>query len=289
MKTNGKHEVVARIARRGLLLAALVAVVLSAAGISRAQSNPPASAPARSATAGQVQVLQSTDSVSTPKTGDPGTPTAAREGQNSRGKNEGIKIHGYWKIDVRDPDGKLVSHTEFENALTTSDPNGLSGDFFLAKSLAGSLASVQTASKVTIATADIIALQIGVNTNGLSPGALNNTVNVLPTGPCGGQGCLVPTTVVSSPPANQVTLSSTFTSTSTTPFTITEVGTFVNLVRATVSTAGSFTTLDRGASNSLTSHSLGIPPNCGTTPQSPCAVSVSPNQMVSVTVALSFQ
>jgi len=31
---------------------------------------------------------------------------------------EGIGVSGYWKIDVRNPDGTLASHTEFENALT---------------------------------------------------------------------------------------------------------------------------------------------------------------------------
>ena len=30
---------------------------------------------------------------------------------------EGITVHGYWTIDILDPDGTLVRHTEFENAL----------------------------------------------------------------------------------------------------------------------------------------------------------------------------
>lgn len=33
--------------------------------------------------------------------------------------SEGIKIHGHWTIEVRDPDGTLVSRHEFENALRT--------------------------------------------------------------------------------------------------------------------------------------------------------------------------
>ncbi len=33
------------------------------------------------------------------------------------GQNEGIKVHGHWTIDVRNPDGTLVTHREFENAL----------------------------------------------------------------------------------------------------------------------------------------------------------------------------
>jgi hypothetical protein len=40
---------------------------------------------------------------------------ASQEG----GPKEGLKVHGYWVIEVHNPDGKLVSHTEFENALAT--------------------------------------------------------------------------------------------------------------------------------------------------------------------------
>jgi len=28
-------------------------------------------------------------------------------------------VHGHWTIDVREPDGTLVSHNEFENALVS--------------------------------------------------------------------------------------------------------------------------------------------------------------------------
>ena len=35
------------------------------------------------------------------------------------GTNEGIKVHGHWTIDVHEPQGKLVSHSEFDNYLTT--------------------------------------------------------------------------------------------------------------------------------------------------------------------------
>lgn len=34
------------------------------------------------------------------------------------GPKEGITVHGRWTIDVRQPDGTLVTHREFENALT---------------------------------------------------------------------------------------------------------------------------------------------------------------------------
>ena len=43
----------------------------------------------------------------------------------SSGPREGIKVHGHWTIDVRNPDGKLVTHREFENALTQPGANVL--------------------------------------------------------------------------------------------------------------------------------------------------------------------
>lgn len=48
-------------------------------------------------------------------------------------QKEGIKVHGHWAIDVRNPDGTVVTHNEFENALTSD------GAETLAEILAGSL------------------------------------------------------------------------------------------------------------------------------------------------------
>jgi hypothetical protein len=41
-------------------------------------------------------------------------------------QKEGIKVHGHWTIDVRNPDGTLVTHSEFENALTAGGAATLS-------------------------------------------------------------------------------------------------------------------------------------------------------------------
>lgn len=35
------------------------------------------------------------------------------------GLGQGVQVHGRWEIDVRQPDGALVSHHEFDNALIT--------------------------------------------------------------------------------------------------------------------------------------------------------------------------
>jgi len=40
------------------------------------------------------------------------------------GPHEGIKVHGHWVIEVRNPDGSLVSRTEFENAVDPSFGTG---------------------------------------------------------------------------------------------------------------------------------------------------------------------
>src|SRR5208337_4944362 len=47
-----------------------------------------------------------------------GEESAAEEKPAGDGKHEGIKVHGHWTIEVRNPDGKLVAHREFENSLT---------------------------------------------------------------------------------------------------------------------------------------------------------------------------
>jgi hypothetical protein len=61
------------------------------------------------------------------------TPTAP---ESKGGQKELIKVHGHWTIDVRNPDGKLVTHREFENALTASGAENLS-DFLARKGTVG--------------------------------------------------------------------------------------------------------------------------------------------------------
>jgi hypothetical protein len=53
----------------------------------------------------------------------PATQAAAQENEaadsSTRGKpgDEGIKVHGHWVIDIKNPDGTLAQHHEFENSL----------------------------------------------------------------------------------------------------------------------------------------------------------------------------
>jgi hypothetical protein len=97
MRTNGTHEVIARIAGPGFVLAAVFALALSGSSVARAQAS--ATSPAKAAPAAQ--------------TVQPAVPANRQSG----GTHEGIKVHGHWMIEVREPGGKLISHTEFENSL----------------------------------------------------------------------------------------------------------------------------------------------------------------------------
>jgi len=66
----------------------------------------------------------------------------AGEGQGTEAKPqktgiEGVKVHGHWVIDVKNADGKVVAHRDFENSLTTNQNTGLSGDQILTSLLSG--------------------------------------------------------------------------------------------------------------------------------------------------------
>jgi len=107
MKTNRKLEKILRTARGRLMPGALIVLVLSTAGMLRAQTPAPKSA-TRAATA----------SPSAPK-----------------GQHEGITVHGRWTIEVKNPDGTVTARREFENSV---QPNGMN---FLASLLAGNNSS----------------------------------------------------------------------------------------------------------------------------------------------------
>jgi hypothetical protein len=71
----------------------------------------------------------------------------------ARGKTEGIKVHGHWVLEIRNPDGSVASRKEFENSLATGTGNGA---VLIAQLLAGGV------------TAGPWAVIIGVVTGGAS-------------------------------------------------------------------------------------------------------------------------
>jgi len=107
------------------------------------------------------------------------TDAAARTA--SKGVNQGILVSGYWKIDVRNPDGSLVKHVEFENALTSDAINYWLPWALLAQGpqpgIDGHIAGVDQPA-------------VGINT----PLDLEAPIFYFPifnAGPCGGLGCLL--------------------------------------------------------------------------------------------------
>jgi hypothetical protein len=46
--------------------------------------------------------------------------TAAEEKPSSDASHQGIKVHGHWTIEVRNPDGSLATHREFENSYDST-------------------------------------------------------------------------------------------------------------------------------------------------------------------------
>jgi hypothetical protein len=47
----------------------------------------------------------------------PAQKTPSPERESNGGQKEGIKVHGHWTIEVRNPDGTLAKRQEFENSL----------------------------------------------------------------------------------------------------------------------------------------------------------------------------
>ena len=96
-----------------LAVAGSLAFVFADAGTSSAQQSSAKGRP-------REQQLQPAPAHSTTATT---TAASAKESSHSEaarekgGRNEGIKVHGHWTIEVRNPDGKVVTHREFENAL----------------------------------------------------------------------------------------------------------------------------------------------------------------------------
>jgi hypothetical protein len=62
---------------------------------------------------------------------------SAEEKPYGGGNHEGIKVHGHWTIDVRNPDGTLVTHREFENSLVPTNGNAVLLSLLARSSVAG--------------------------------------------------------------------------------------------------------------------------------------------------------
>ena len=98
--------------RLSLQIAAVITLAIGAAGLSRAQSASSSNA-VRSAKNGTAAL---------PPSGATAKTTAPESGMNT-----GIKVHGHWIIEVRNPDGSPVTHREFENQIQIAGVATLAG------------------------------------------------------------------------------------------------------------------------------------------------------------------
>lgn len=136
MKTTNQHKAGSRPVSRGLLFVAVFLTALIWTTVSRAQTS--AALAAKPATA-----LSSSASL---HTGNLPLSPAATTKPPAGGAREGVKIHGHWTIDVRNPDGTLDKHLDFENGLCTLSSlvaggglNPQAGDVDLASLLFGNI------------------------------------------------------------------------------------------------------------------------------------------------------
>lgn len=98
----------------GLAGLASLALVCAGAAWPQSQTAQPESIAASSAAAATsaLPASQSPSAASAPKPAL--APHAPAKLSAARGQHEGIQVHGHWTIVVRNPDGKVVSRTEFE-------------------------------------------------------------------------------------------------------------------------------------------------------------------------------
>jgi len=312
MKTNSTHELITRIARRGLALAALLALMLSAAGVCRAQS---------SATPAPVPAARPAASPS---------PVAAVGQAAPKGPHEGITVHGHWVIEVRNPDGTVTARREFENAIQPL------GESYLASLLAGNTSpgglSIMLNGAGFSPSGYGSTIFLGFGTTEVGPCLPFNALTLITDGPAGGTACLItggasltgytsllgyyclqatpsscstnltasaPSTTSfdfgAPPPSAQITLNGSVPVTSTntgqqitdveTVFTTCDIGTTPSNCVNDYNIQSS--TLGRPAASSfglLTLKNLNGPTGSATAP-----VSWSPGQTIAVTVTISFQ
>jgi hypothetical protein len=287
MKTIGKHGVIAQIAGPRLVLAALLAVMFSAASMGRAQSG--AASPT---TPGAKTVAAPAKA-----------PALSAAKPNAKSQREGITVHGYWTIEVRNRDGSVASHTEFENSYNEQSlfPNILSRILTLGEwgiELGGSpspcvaVVNASFSSNVDVVGELVPPKKCVITESGPAIGA---TINGSPCNPAAGTGsCSNNLLVSASGAAANPTLTGNVVATNS--GTISQVETIFSTCGQSVTTTAcaTETASDLSSSDFVSSFTFTTLPapgsgTCGGTNQPPCAVSVIAQQTIQVSVQFSFQ
>lgn len=129
MNARLNKENVLLTAQRILGLAGLASLALACAGPAWAQSQP---SPTESTPAHPAVTAPATSPGVPSSSVAPGPKQGLTQSSQAgpsvpRGQHEGIAVHGHWIIDVKNPDGTLASHREFENAIASTGPDLLTG------------------------------------------------------------------------------------------------------------------------------------------------------------------
>ncbi|MGB9230200.1 MAG: hypothetical protein WCC24_10705 [Terracidiphilus sp.] len=121
-----KRSVLKGFARHGARLAVLLVFLSVVAVVSHSQASGAAAQPATMAAIPASRLQTTSGAV-------PARGQTANTGEKTEGgMHQGIKIHGHWVIEIRNPDGTLVAHREFENKL-----EGLEGGQLIMSLLGG--------------------------------------------------------------------------------------------------------------------------------------------------------
>jgi hypothetical protein len=219
------------------------------------------------------------------KSGQASAKPPAKAAAAPKGQSEGIKVHGHWTIDVKNPDGKVVTHREFENSL---DPSA--GSPLLSAMLAGEVSlgdwSVDLKGSGTGNSGGTIGIYQASSSeyqSCVSSALFNCSNNLTVTGP--------PITFVAGPGTGGFNGSSvTFTGSGTVPSgfaaTIGEVHTIIYacLSSLTAAACAANTNVQTGTINGFPFTERALDGLNG----DPAAVPVTPGQTVAVTVVISF-
>jgi hypothetical protein len=259
-------------------------MVLAGSVAGRAQS---------SATSPAVPVATPAKAVPPSQAAQPAAPSERRPG----GTHEGIKVHGHWTIEIRNPDGKVVSHTEFENSLISGE-----GDALLAQLLTGgqSVGDWMVILNTSALPSNSYAYsQPGpCGTSGASAcilgqsgsSAFTTTVGGITATTCANKGNCFSTLAVSLGGANNAQVQLAGTTTANTSGSIGSVTTQANTCYGSGGTSG----INAISPSSCFSNPGTTPGVSGYDPQFTNAnlvtpVPVSPGQTIAVTVVISFQ
>jgi hypothetical protein len=217
----------------------------------------------------QVSPSPAAAPIAEPEEAGPAQSASSRETAPSHGRNEGIKVHGHWTIEVRNPDGTVATHREFENSLIS----GITGG---ATYLAQILGRQMTVGSWAIFLFDGNGNEIALD----EPGAYNASVDgAYCTADPSQHSCSTNLTVTAA--NGSLTLAASGLAPSSFGPSVVLVNTIDNVCAATV-TPQACPTTSIASYFGFTSRSLdglnGDPP----------AVSVSPGQTVAVTVNITF-